>query len=155
MVLLQAILPLLSQTDREIIQLYYIKKVKQRDLAVYFGVSQPAIHYRIVQAFNRLRFLASIPQVTEEELHKCLSEALKDENGVANPKDVTIMIGMWQTWCQSKVARTLGVSQGFVRHHFLRSVKRIRAKALEDSRFQPYATIFNALSIKNFSVLKF
>lgn len=147
--------PLLSQADRELLNLHYVQKIKQVELATRFGITQPAVNYRIKQAFCRLRFLETLPRVTEEELLKELPEALKDENGILDPNDVHLMLEMWRTPCQSKVARTLGLSASFFRHHFFRSVKRIEAKALEDSRFQPYATIYNTLSTKNFSVSKF
>ena len=149
------LLPLLPKRERDLIALHYIQKKKQADLAIVFGITQAAISYRIARGIHRIKFLLSIPRVTEEELRRDLPDALMDVDGVLDPNDVDIMVEMWRTTCQSDVSKILGLSQGLVRHHFFRSVKRLELRAADDLRFEPYAKIFTMLSNKNFSVLKF
>jgi hypothetical protein len=63
--------------------------------------------------------------------------------------DVKIMLGMVRTTCQSDVARELGVSQGFVRHRFLRTINRIEQMANMDI----YVDLFRKVE-GNLNILK-
>ncbi|MCH8517853.1 MAG: hypothetical protein LAT68_16165 [Cyclobacteriaceae bacterium] len=62
--------------------------------------------------------------------------------------DINIMILMYQTSCQSEVAKRLGVSQGLVRYRFLRSISRMEKAGLEF-----YHEIFIRVS-QNLNVLR-
>jgi hypothetical protein len=68
--------------------------------------------------------------------------------------DVDILVGMWQTTCQSEVASRLGLTQGRVRHRFFGAVKQLEKKVKEDERFDPYHRIFSAIASKRFNILR-
>ena len=72
------------------------------------------------RAAARIHFLLALPVLTEDEVEKSVSEVLSD------PIDVQIMVLMQRTTCQSEVAKILEVSQGFVRHRFIRSISKLR-----------------------------
>lgn len=144
------IAPLLNripQREADLIFLYYIQKKRQADIAEIFGVTQAAISYRLDRGLQRIKFLLSIPQATEDELREDLAEAFE-------AIDVNILVGMWQTTCQSEVANRLGLTQGRVRHRFFKSVETLKKKAEEDARFEPYHRIFSAISSKKFNILR-
>lgn len=144
------IAPLLNripQREADLIFLYYIQKKRQADIAEIFGVTQAAISYRLDRGLQRIKFLLSIPQATEDELREDLAE-------VFEPIDVNILVGMWQTTCQSEVANRLGLTQGRVRHRFFKSVETLKKRAEEDARFEPYHRIFSAISSKKFNILR-
>jgi DNA-directed RNA polymerase specialized sigma24 family protein len=140
--------PLLDKIpDREadIVYLYYILKKKQADIAEIFGVTQAAISYRLDRGIQRIRFLLSIPQVTEEDLRRDLPGVPLKEI------DVNILVGMWQTTCQSEVATRLGLTQGRVRHRFFVAVKVLEKRAAEDPSIMRYHRVFSSIA-SNFNI---
>ena len=144
------IMPLLNripEREADLIVLYYIQKKRQADIAEIFGVTQAAISYRLDRGLQRIKFLLSIPPVTEEDLRRDLPEVFKDI-------DVDILIGMWQTTCQSEVASRLGLTQGRVRHRFFKAVKTLKEAAAKDEKFVPYHKVFGAISSKRFNILR-
>ena len=133
----------LPPREADFVDLYYFKKLKQTDIASLFGVSQPTVCYRLARAADRIRFLLSIPRIEENLL-------LQDMTGfLSDPLDVHIMVLMWKTTCQSEVAKRLNVSQGLVRHRFLRSLGRMRSNA----RFAKYVAVFDYISA-NLNILR-
>lgn len=143
--------PLLNripEREADLIDLYYLHKKRQADIAVIFGVTQAAISYRLDRGLQRIRFLLSIPQVSEEDMRRDLPDV------PFKAIDVDILIGMWLTTCQSEVASRLGLTQGRVRHRFFGAVKTLERKATEDTRFEPYSKIFVSIASKNFNVLR-
>lgn len=143
--------PLLNripEREADLIDLYYLHKKRQADIAVIFGVTQAAISYRLDRGLQRIRFLLSIPQVSEEEMRRDLPDV------PFKTIDVDILIGMWLTTCQSEVASRLGLTQGRVRHRFFGAVRTLERKATEDTRFEPYSKIFVSIASKNFNVLR-
>jgi len=118
--IVRGIMESLPKREADFIDLYYFRRLKQSDIAYIFNVSQPTVCYRLQRATARIQFLLQLPEVGEEVLLRDMAAFLDD------PKDVQIMHLMWETTCQSEVAKRLGVSQGFVRHRFLRTVKRMR-----------------------------
>jgi len=116
----QEILALIPPREADFVELYYFKKLRQTDIAEIFGVSQPTVCYRLTRAADRIKFLLDLPKIDKDELQKTLTGFLAD------PLDIRIMVLMWETTCQSEVAKQLGVSQGLVRHRFLRSLNRMR-----------------------------
>jgi hypothetical protein len=150
------IMPLLDRIpDREadLIYLYYVRKKRQADIAAIFNVTQAAISYRLDRGIQRIKFLLSIPSVTEEDMRKDLAEIFEQI-------DIDILVGMWQTTCQSEVASKLKLTQGRVRHRFFKAVDVLkqeveRAEEAElDSIFEPYHKIFSSISSKNFNILR-
>lgn len=144
------ILPLLDRIpDREadLIYLYYVRKKRQADIATIFDVTQAAISYRLDRGIQRIKFLLSIPTVTEDELREDLAL-------IFDAIDVDILVGMWQTTCQSEVATKLQLTQGRVRHRFFKAVEVLKGAADRDQRFDPYHRIFSSISSKNFNILR-
>jgi DNA-directed RNA polymerase specialized sigma24 family protein len=144
------IAPLLDRIPKreaDLIYLYYIKRKRQADIAAIFEVTQAAISYRLDRGLKRIKFLLSIPQVTEEEMRGDLGE-------VFTQIDVDILVGMWETTCQSEVASRLGLTQGRVRHRFFKAVEQLKELADRDARYAPYGRIFTAISSKKFNILR-
>ncbi len=113
------ILDHLPSCEADFVELYFFRHLKQTDIADIFEVSQPTVCYRLQRAAARIRFLLSLPELKTGELGKALDDFLTD------PLDVQIMLLMYETTCQSEVAKQLGVSQGLVRHRFIRSIERM------------------------------
>jgi hypothetical protein len=143
--------PLLDRIpDREadLIELYYIQKKRQADIAEIFDVTQAAISYRLDRGLQRIKFLLSIPQITESEMRYNLPFV------PLKAIDVDILVGMWKTTCQSEVAMQLGLTQGRVRHRFFGAVKLLERKAIEDPTFEPLFKVFSSIASKNFNILR-
>jgi len=118
----KGVMDLLPPCEADFIDLYYFRKLKQTDIALIFGVSQPTICYRLARAASRVQFLLRRPSVDWDTMINDLTGFLRD------PLDVQILLLMWETTCQSEVAKRLGVTQGLVRHRFLRSVDKMRTQ---------------------------
>lgn len=116
----RGVLDLLPPREADFVELYYFRRLRQTDIATIFGVSQPTVCYRLQRAAARIHFLLSLPEITPEEVREAVEPVLVD------PVDVRIMLLMQQTTCQSEVAKQIGVSQGFVRHRFIRSIGKLR-----------------------------
>lgn len=147
----KVIMESLPPREADFVDLYYFKRLKQTDIATLFGVSQPTVCYRLQRAANRIKFLLHLPPVDESVLAADLAAFLSD------PLDAQIMMLMWKTTCQSVVAKQLNVSQGLVRHRFLRAVKRMRGKVEmgEDAedRFDLYVRLFEFIAA-NLNILR-
>lgn len=141
--LIRSILDQLPVREADFIELYYFKKLRQTDIATIFGVSQPTVCYRLARAADRIRFLLNLPMLEKDLLAKDLTGFLSD------PLDVQIMVLLWDTTCQSEVAKRLQVSQGLVRHRFLRSLLRMRSVA----RFSTYVALFDHIA-SNLNILR-
>ncbi len=145
------IVPLLDripEREADLIYLYFIQRKRQADIAVIFGVTQAAISYRLDRGIQRIKFLLSIPQVTEVDLRRDLPGAFPQAI------DVDILVGMWETTCQSEVASRLKLTQGRVRHRFFKAVKTLETAADEDPKYEPYHLIFSAIASKKFNILR-
>lgn len=139
----QELLSLIPPREADFIDLYFFKKVRQTAIAEIFNVSQPTVCYRLRRATARLKFLLDLSPYTIEEIEKDLKSFLKD------PTDVLVMTGMLRTTCQSDVARELNVTQGFVRHRFLRTITLLESS----EHYQKYAQVFAKVR-DNVNVLK-
>ncbi len=144
------IAPLLDRIPKreaDLIYLYFIQRKRQADIAEIFEVTQAAISYRLDRGLQRIKFLLSIPQVTEEDLRRDL--ALKFEQ-----IDVDILVGMWETTCQSEVAAKLDLTQGRVRHRFFNAVKALERFSIDSEIYKPYHKIFVSIASKKFNILR-
>lgn len=156
------ILPLLPPREADFIELYYFYKKKQTDIALMFQVSQPTVCYRLQRAAYRIRFLLSLPDINDGELEQAFTGFLPD------PLDIRIMVLMYETTCQSEVAKRLRVTQGFVRHRFIRSIGRMGwenvkhdpdpeksewVQVREVPNMDKYASLFVSIA-KNLNVLR-
>jgi hypothetical protein len=144
------IAPLLDripEREADLIYLYYVCKKRQADIAEIFDVTQAAISYRLDRGIQRLKFLLAIPAVTEDDLRQDLRELF-------DQIDVDILVGMWQTTCQSVVANNLQLTQGRVRHRFFKAVGKLKIAAGHNECFRPYEKIFTSISSKKFNILR-
>ena len=116
---IKSFLDMIPRREADFVELYYFQHMKQTDIANLFCVTQPTVCYRLQRASARIKFLVELPDLTIEQIQKDLEDVLVD------PLDVQIMIMMYETTCQSEVAKNLSVSQGLVRHRFIRSIKRL------------------------------
>jgi len=137
------ILDYLPEREADFVELYFFRHMKQTDIATIFSVSQPTVCYRLQRAASRIKFLLSLPPLEEGELQEILESFLSD------PLDVQIMILMHETTCQSEVAKRLGVSQGLVRHRFIRSIEKMEDLGGMDK----YTAMFRMIS-ENLNILR-
>lgn len=129
--------------EADFVDLYFFRHLKQTDIAAIFNVSQPTVCYRLKRATMRIQFMLSLPDVTIEQIKVAMDRFLSD------PKDVEIMVLMYRTTCQSEVAKRLGVTQGLVRHRFMRATQKMQTRP----DMEVYAQIFDAIS-KNLNILR-
>lgn len=133
----------LPPIEADFVDLYFFRHIKQTDIAEIFGVSQPTVCYRLQRAIQRIRYLLGVPHVDLATLRRDLESFLSD------PMDVDIMIYMYQYSCQSEAAKRLGVTQGLVRHRFIRSIDRMdKCPAMHF-----YASVFTLVS-NNLNILR-
>lgn len=133
----------LPAREADFVELYFFDHKTQTDIAEIFKVSQPTVCYRLQRATARIRFVLSLPDVSDGEMDSALRGFLSDA------EDVKIMLLMYETTCQSAVAKRLGVTQGKVRHRFMRSTKRM----LENPHMDKFAKIFKAIA-DNLNILR-
>lgn len=137
----------LPDKEADLIELYYVNKKRQADIAIIFEVTQAAVSYRLDRGIQRIKFLLAIPTVTEDEMRSTLK-------GLFAEIDVDILVGMWQTTCQSKVADLLQLTQGRVRHRFFKAVEKLKKAAEKEDKYRPYEKIFSSISSKKFNILR-
>lgn len=133
----------LPAREADFVELYFFNHKTQTDIAEIFKVSQPTVCYRLQRATARIRFVLSLPDVAEGEMLSALEGFLGDA------EDVQIMLRMYETTCQSAVAKAMGITQGKVRHRFMRSTKRM----LEHPQMEKFAKIFRAIA-ENLNILR-
>jgi DNA-directed RNA polymerase specialized sigma24 family protein len=137
------VLDSLPPREADFVDLYFFRQLKQTDIARIFGVSQPTVCYRLQRATARIQFLLSLPPIEVPQLEEDLAGFLSD------PLDTQIMVLMWKTTCQSEVAKRLGVSQGLVRHRFIRSLRRMQ----DNPKLVLYVDLFNRIQ-RNLNILR-
>mgnify|MGYP002641998512 FL=1 len=110
------VIEVIPPMEADFVEMFYFLGCKQTDIAEIFQVSQPTVCYRLQRAAARIKYLLEIPKITKEQIKGDLAGLLKAE------EDGEILWLMYTTTCQSAVAKHMGVSQGLVRHRFLRSL---------------------------------
>ena len=137
------IMETLPPREADFIDLYFFRHLKQTAIAMIFNVSQPTVCYRLQRATARIQFILQLPRIEVLMLKADLQGFLSD------PLDVEIMLYMYKTTCQSEVAKRLGVSQGLVRHRFIRTIKRMG----DNERMCFYALLFQNIA-ENLNILR-
>lgn len=133
----RSIMQSLPPREADFVQLYFFDHKTQTDIAEIFRVRQPTVCYRLQRATARIRFmLEELPDIEEDELREALVGFLTDE------EDIKIMLGMFATTCQSAVAHSMGITQGKVRHRFMRTRKRLE----ENPDMKKYANLFEVIA---------
>ena len=133
----------LPAREADFIELYFFSHKTQTDIAEIFKVSQPTVCYRLQRATSRIRFVLSLPDVCVDEMKSALIDFLSD------PEDVEIMMRMYDTTCQSAVAKAMNITQGKVRHRFMRSTRKMQ----ECPEMSVYAEVFRSIS-ENLNILR-
>jgi hypothetical protein len=122
----------LHPREADYLELYFFQRMRQSAIADLFGVSQPTVCYRLRRAATRIKYILTMPPHDPEMIEKDLRSVISD------PVDVKIMIEVMHTTCQSDVARSMGVTQGYIRHRFFRTLT-----ALENMRgMENYVALF-------------
>jgi DNA-directed RNA polymerase specialized sigma24 family protein len=117
-----AILPYLERIparEADLIKLYHKDRLKQEQIARLFGITQAAVSYRLHRGIKRIRFLRTIPELNREDFDIELGPKF-------NEQDREILWRMYETTCQSEIAKQMGLTQGRVRHRFFRALNRIK-----------------------------
>lgn len=168
--ILEPLLERIPEREADFIQLYFIDKKKQQDIAEIFEVTQAAVSYRLSRGIKRLQFLSVLPKVTEEELRAALPNVFPTRfectkcSGDPNCQichgtgsfyiDVEILVQMWSSTCQSVVASKLGLIQGRVRLRFFNAVRILEDVVKVDPTYEPYQKVFSAIASKKFNILR-
>lgn len=138
-----SIMESLPPREADFVDLYYFRRLRQTDIAQIFDVSQPTVCYRLQRATARIQFLLQRPDVDtgllKTDMHGLFSDDL----------DARIMVQMHETTCQSEVAKRLGITQGKVRHRFLRSLARMRTLP----HYETYVRLFDFIA-SNLNILR-
>ena len=146
-----ALLQQIPKIEADIIHLHYFRGKTQTDIARIFSIKQSAVHYRIHRGIRRIRFLMERPPIDEDVLRTDL-RTIGLDNTVpgTDVTDIDILITMYHSTCQSVVAAQLDLTQGLVRHRFLRAVARIQVES--DEPFVTYGTAFRMIR-ENLNIL--
>ncbi len=150
---IEPLLERIPEREADLILMYFVHGKRQADIAAIFGVTQAAISYRLDRGIKRIKFLLSIPQVSRDDLLRDLPLLFPSQKDGSNI-DVDILVGMWETTCQSEVATRLELTQGRVRHRFFKAVKVLETAAQGDEKFMPYHSVFSAIASKKFNILR-
>ena len=118
----------LPQREIDLIEMYYKKRKKQKEIADFFGLTQGAISHRLSRARKRLAFLRDMPKLTGN-----IRDLLKRD---FETFDIDVIINMVETTCQSKTAEILNdmyklkgrdkMTQVKVRHKFDRYIEKLK-----------------------------
>lgn len=140
---IREILDLLPPIESDFVRLYYFHHLRQTAIAQIFQVSQPTVCYRLQRAADRIQFILEMPDLTSADVENAMRLFLTSE------ENVQIMVLMFETTCQSEVAKRLGASQGKIRHRFVRSLEKMR----EVEGLETYVKLFDSIS-DNLNILR-
>jgi len=119
----------LPPREYDLVELYYVDKKNQKDIAKMFGVTQGAISSRLSRAKKRLKFLKDLPKITDYEIDERLGKLF-------DTMELEIIKFMMKTTCQSKTAQLINdkfhitdekkrMTQVKVRHRFEKCLMRL------------------------------
>jgi DNA-directed RNA polymerase specialized sigma subunit len=101
--------------------------MKQEQIAKLFRITQAAVSYRLHRGIKRIQFLRTIPELEEETFELELGPKFCDQ-------DREILWRMYETTCQSEIAKQMNLTQGRVRHRFFRALERIKQLIADEAR---------------------
>jgi predicted XRE-type DNA-binding protein len=113
---IRSVLDRLPDRETDLIRLYFFMNKKQTDIAEIFGITQAAVSYRIKRALDRIKFLVDMPDLGKDQVYEILLEIMPTK------MDAQIFAEMYDTTCQSEVAKVLKITQGRVRHRYLKNL---------------------------------
>jgi len=120
-------LPRIPSREQDLISLYYRDRMKQEQIARLFGITQAAVSYRLHRGIRRIQFLRTIPELDYDTFNLELGPKFSEQ-------DLEILWRMYETTCQSAIAKEMNLTQGRVRHRFFRSLSRIKDIIAEEVR---------------------
>jgi len=107
----------LPPLEADVVELRLAGKT-ELEISRILNMTQAAISYRFQRACRRVRFLDSMPDLSEQEIRTTLAPLLK-------PRTIEVLVGMFHTSSQSRTAELLGTSQGNVRHRFFTALEQL------------------------------
>ena len=114
--------------EADLITLYYRDHMKQEQIAKLFSITQAAVSYRLHRGIKRIQFLRTIdPSLDHGQFERELAPKFSDQ-------DREILWRMYETTCQSEIAKQMGLTQGRVRHRFFRALDRIKGLIIDGGR---------------------
>jgi hypothetical protein len=113
--------------ESDLIKLYYKDRMKQEQIAKLFRITQAAVSYRLHRGIKRIQFLRTIPELEKRDFDVELGPKFSDQ-------DREILWRMYETTCQSEIAKQMGLTQGRVRHRFFRALNKIKELIKEEIR---------------------
>jgi len=113
--------------EADLIRLYHKDKMKQEQIAKLFGITQAAVSYRLHRGIKRIQFLRTIPELDRDQFELELGSKFVDQ-------DREILWRMYETTCQSEIAKQMKLTQGRVRHRFFRALQKIKDLISEEAR---------------------
>ena len=143
---LEPYLEMLPKKEYDLIIMYYILKKEQKEIAKILRLTQGGVSHRISRAKARLRFLVRVPKFTKEELFKDLRELFEE-------LDLIILWGLYETTCQSEVAKRVNMTQSRIRHRFMKNLE-VLGKVKHAEIYSKYFDAFQLISDNNFNILR-
>ena len=143
---LEPFLELLPKKEYDLIIMYYVLKKEQKEIAKILRLTQGGVSHRISRAKARLRFLVRVPKFTKEELF----EELKD---LFEEIDLIILWGLYETTCQSEVAKMVDMTQSRIRHRFMKNLD-VLGEAKNVEVYVKYYEAFSLIKNNNFNILR-
>ncbi len=125
--LIEPLLDRIPAREADLVRLYYKLDMKQEQIAKIFRITQAAVSYRLARARRRIQFLFTIPILKYDDFES-------DFKGIFSDQDREILWKMYETTCQSKIAKQMGLTQGRVRHRFFRSLDKIKELIEKESK---------------------
>lgn len=113
--------------EADLISLYHRDRMKQEQIARLFQITQAAVSYRLHRGIKRIQFLRTIPELERDMFELELGPKFCDQ-------DREILWRMYETTCQSEIAKQMKLTQGRVRHRFFRALQKIRDLIAEEAR---------------------
>ena len=113
--------------EADLIEKYYRDKMKQEQIAKLFGITQAAVSYRLHRGIKRIQFLRTIPELERDSFELELGPKFCEQ-------DREILWRMYETTCQSAIAKQMNLTQGRVRHRFFRALQKIKDLIADEVR---------------------
>jgi predicted transcriptional regulator len=133
----------LPPREYDLVELYYVERKNQKDIAKMFGVTQGAVSSRLSRAKKRLLFLRDLPKISNQEIEDGL-KAYFDNT------ELEIIKFMMETTCQSKTAQLINEKYGLkndekkkmtqvkVRHRFEKCLIKLKEEAKKNHDLKKY-----------------
>jgi DNA-directed RNA polymerase specialized sigma24 family protein len=125
--LIQSFLSRIPPREADLITLYHRDKMKQEQIAKLFSITQAAVSYRLHRGIRRIQFLRTIPELDRDQFELELGPKFSEQ-------DREILWRMYETTCQSEIAKQMNLTQGRVRHRFFRALTRIKDLIADEAR---------------------